>query len=174
MQGWGCYIIRPQKQEQHLNERQATMKSNSIKPAHHRRITAAGGTACGFAIGPRNRPPSPLPPKPSVSYVLFVPFLTKITLPSRRQLCSSYTFPIENPRAYGVLLIIPSEPNFKTPRQSVTLAMIRTYNDNGPKKHKKSKPDPNPIQTQSKPDPNPIQTQFTPAKEPPKSQKQAP
>jgi hypothetical protein len=45
--------------------------------------------------------------------------------------------------------------------------MIRTYNDTCSKKHKKSKPDPNPIQSQCKPNPNPkkakpnpFQTQF--------------
>ena len=57
-------------------------------------------------------------------------------------------------------LNIPSEPNFQTPRLSVTVAMIRTYNENCPKKHKKSKPNPNPIQTQTKPNTNPNQTQF--------------
>ena len=57
---------------------------------------------------------------------------------------------------------IPSKPNFQTPRLTVTFAMIRTYNETCPKKHKKSKPNPNPIRTQSKPNPNPIQTQFKP------------
>ena len=57
---------------------------------------------------------------------------------------------------------IPSEPNFQTSRLSVTLAMIRTYNETCPKKHKKSKPNPNPIQPQSKPDPNPTKPNFYP------------
>ena len=57
---------------------------------------------------------------------------------------------------------IPNKPNFKTSRLNVTLDMIRTYNDNCPKKHKKSKPNPNPIQTQFKPNPNPIQTRSKP------------
>ncbi len=59
-----------------------------------------------------------------------------------------------------------NEPNFQKSRLSVTLAMIRTYNDNCPKKHKKSKPNPNPIRTQSKPKPNPIQTRSKPKPNP--------
>ena len=110
----------------------------------------------------RNRRPSILSLKPSVSSVLFVPFLTKKTLSLRRRHSSSYTYPTENPRVYGILLIMPSEPNFQTPRLSVTLAMIRTYNETCPKKHKKSEPNPNPIQSLSKPNPNPIQTQSKP------------
>ena len=109
---------------------------------------------------PNSIKPSSL--KPSVSSVLFVPFLTKKTLPSHHQHSSSCTYSTNNPRANGILLIMPSEPNFQTPRPSVTLAMIRTYNANCPKKHKKSKPNPNPIRTRSKPNPNPIQTQPNP------------
>jgi len=56
----------------------------------------------------------------------------------------------------GLNPFIPSEPNFQNSRLSVTLAMIRTYNESCPKTHKKSKPNPNPIQTQTKPNPNPI------------------
>jgi hypothetical protein len=44
--------------------------------------------------------------------------------------------------------------------------MIRTYNESCPKKHKKSKTNPKPIQTQCKPYPNPMQTQFQPKKKP--------
>ena len=56
------------------------------------------------------------------------------------------------------LLKMRSKPNFQKSRLTVTLAMIRTYSDNCPKKHKKSKPNPNPIQTQ----PNPIPPQKQP------------
>ncbi len=35
---------------------------------------------------------------------------------------------------------IPNEPNFKTPRLTVTLDMMRTYNDSQPKKRKKNEP----------------------------------
>jgi hypothetical protein len=111
--------------------------------------SASGGSAGGSASGTpaRNR-------HPSLSYLPFPhTHLTPYPL-TRRRYCSSYTFStieeldVCNP-------YIPNEPNFKTPRLTVTLDMIRTYTDNCPKKHKKSKPNPNPIQTQ----PNPI---FTP------------
>jgi phospholipase C len=35
---------------------------------------------------------------------------------------------------------MPNKPNFQMSRQTVTLDMIRTYNDNQPKKRKKNKP----------------------------------
>ncbi len=62
----------------------------------------------------------------------------------------------------GLNPYMPNEPNFQKSRLSVTLDLIRTYNANCPKKHKKSEPNPNPMQTQSKPDPNPNQTQTKP------------
>ena len=55
---------------------------------------------------------------------------------------------------------IPSKPNFQTSRLTVTLAMIRTYNETCPKKHKKNKPNTNPIQTRSKPNFPPISRGF--------------
>jgi hypothetical protein len=67
-----------------------------------------------------------------------------------------------NPNESRRLLNMPCKPNFQTPRLTVTLDMIRTNNENCPKKHKKSKPIPNPIQSQSKLDPNPIQTLSKP------------
>jgi hypothetical protein len=107
---------------------------------------------------PRPHPPHPLRPSPTLH-----------TLPPRfpsprprRKYCSSCTYPTGNPRVNGILLIMRSKPNFQTPRLSVTLAMIRTYNENCPKKHKKSKPNPNPIQTPSNPNANPIQTLSKP------------
>ena len=60
------------------------------------------------------------------------------------------------------LLKIPNEPNFQKSRLSVTLAMIRTYNETCPNTHKKSEPNPNPIRTRSEPNPNPIQTRSKP------------
>ncbi len=156
------------------------MKPHSIKPAHRRNqsaprrtcivsdsgghqsasggspSSAASGPACGFAGEPRNRPPSPLTPRFSPpNHQLTSP--SRIPCPpSRRRHCSSCTYPTENPRVYGILLIMRYKPNFQTSRLTVTLDMIRTYNENCPKKHKKSKPNPNPIQTRSKPNTNPI------------------
>jgi len=147
------------------------MKPNSIKPAHHRRQSAAGvfrlqriylssapGRTClvsdsgghqsasGGSAGPtltRNHPPSALSPR-------FSPPNQQLTSPSRipcplsrHRYCSSYTYPSGNPRVYGILLIMRSEPK-PNPNQTQT------------------KPDPNPIQTQCKPNPNPIQTQSKP------------
>ncbi len=67
-------------------------------------------------------------------------------------------------------LNMPNEPNLKTSGPSVTLDMIRTYNDNCPKKRKKNEQKMNkkrakrakfhPKNTPSKPNPNPFQTQF--------------
>jgi hypothetical protein len=71
-----------------------------------------------------------------------------------------------NPNESRRLLKIPNEPIFQTSRQPVTLDMIRTYNEDQPKKRKKSKPKPNPMQSQSKPDPNPIQTLSKPKPNP--------
>jgi hypothetical protein len=134
-------------------------------------VSDSGGSAGGSASGTparSNRPPSV---HPSLSYLPFPhTHLTPYPL-SRRRYCSSCTYPTENPRVYGILLIMRSKPNFQPSRLSVTLAMIRTYNDTCPKKRKNSKPNPNPTQTQckpnpipiqtlSKPDPNPFQTQF--------------
>ncbi len=40
----------------------------------------------------------------------------------------------------GLNPYIPNEPNFKTPRLTVTLDMLRTYNENCPKNRKKNEP----------------------------------
>jgi hypothetical protein len=45
-----------------------------------------------------------------------------------------------NPHESRRLLNMPNKPNFKTTRRTVTLDMIRTYNENQTKKHKKNKP----------------------------------
>jgi len=134
--------------------------------------SASGGSAGGSASGtparldrpsPLNTPSSPLNQQLSSPSLLPTPTL-------RRQHCSSYTYPTENPRVYGILLKMPSKPNFQKSQLTVTLAMIRTYNEICPKTHKKSKPNPNPIQTQSEPDPNPIQTQCKPNPNPNQTQ----
>jgi len=94
--------------------------------------------------------------------------------PSRFTLHASPFFPAAVAQEFPVdtcNLFMPSKPNFQNTRLSVTLAMIRTYNDNCPKKHKKSKPNPNPIRTRSKPDPNPIQTQSKPKTNHPHTQR---
>jgi len=185
------------------------MKPNSIKPAHHRRQSAAGvirlqriypscrrqfirhrrtsgrtcvvsdsgghqsasgGSAGGSASptparlerpSPLNTPSSPLNQQLPSPNRIPSPSCTPAPL-SRRQHCSSCTYPTENPRVYGILLIMRSKPNFQKSRLSVTLAMIRTYNETCPKTHKKSKPNPNPIQTQCKPNPNPTKPNFYP------------
>jgi hypothetical protein len=67
-----------------------------------------------------------------------------------------------NPNESRRLLKMPCEPNFQKRGLTVTLDKIRTYNESCPKTHKKSKPNPNPIQTLSKPNANPIQTQKKP------------
>jgi hypothetical protein len=69
-----------------------------------------------------------------------------------------------NPNESRRLLKMPNEPNFQTPRLPVTLDMIRTYNDTCPNKHKKSKPNPNPMQTRSKPNANPKKAKPNPTK----------
>jgi hypothetical protein len=126
--------------------------------------SASGGPAGGSAGGtPASlERPSPLNPSSSPPNQQFTSPSRIPCTPSRRRYCSSYTYPSGNPRQYGILLIMRSKPNFQTNRLSVTLAMIRTYNDTCPKKHKKSKPIPNPFQTQSKPNANPMQTLSKP------------
>ena len=98
--------------------------------------SASSGPAGESASGSpdSNRRPSILSLKPSVSSVLFVPFLTKITLPLRLQHCSSCTYSMGKRLGYEILLIMPNKPNFQPTRLTVTLDMLRTYNDNQPKK----------------------------------------
>ena len=165
-----CYnLIRPRR---FLNNNQQSIINNHLKaPSSAPRrtcIVSDSGGSTGSAPArlqrlhtPSDRP-SPVYPQPSLSSVLFVTLFPKKAPITRRRYCSSCTYSTENPRVYGILLNIPSKPNFQTPRLSVILAMIRTYNDNCPKKHKKSKPNPNPVQTQTKPNPNPIRTQSEP------------
>jgi len=45
-----------------------------------------------------------------------------------------------NPPKCGLNPIMPNKPNFQKSRLTVTLDMIRAYNDNLPKKRKKNKP----------------------------------
>ena len=82
--------------------------------------SASGGPA-GESTGEfpnRSDRPSTLSPKPSVSYVLFVPFLTKTTQPARRRYCSSCTFPL------GIAMkpdsIKPGSPQAVSRRRSST------------------------------------------------------
>ena len=49
------------------------------------------------------------------------------------------------------ILFLGSKANFPTQRITATTCKRGTYNDLHPQNHKKSKPNPNPIQTQSKP-----------------------
>jgi len=125
--------------------------------------SASGGPAGGYA--------SPTPARlerPSPLNTLYPPLNQQLPSPSRtpsplpcRQYCSSCTY--STGKGLGTCNpFMQNEPNFQTIRLTVTLDMIRTYNDNCPKKHKKSKPNPNPNQTQSKPNPNPNQTQTKP------------
>jgi len=114
--------------------------------------SASGGSAGGSAsptparlerlssLNPSSSPPNQQLPSPSS---------TPSPL-SCRQHCSSYTY--STWKGLGTCNpYIPNEPNFKTSGLTVTLDMIRTYNDNQPKKRKKNEPNPNPMQTQSKP-----------------------
>ncbi|HEG42555.1 MAG TPA: hypothetical protein ENH94_00750 [Phycisphaerales bacterium] len=57
-------------------------------------------------------------------------------------------------------LICKSKPNFKSLELIASTCKRETNNYFCPQTNKKSKPNPNPIQTQSKPNPKPIQTQF--------------
>ncbi|KKM94403.1 hypothetical protein LCGC14_1198590 [marine sediment metagenome] len=62
-------------------------------------------------------------------------------------------FPLLSRRIHAFLkiLFLGSKPNFPTQRITATTCSGNTYNDFYPQTNKKSKPNPNPIQTQNKP-----------------------
>ncbi len=136
-----------------------TMKPNSIKPAHHRRQSAAGrirlqriypssaprrtcivsdsgghqsasgGSAAGSASGTPARNSTSSPRFSPLSYLLSPRIHLTLSPTIRRQHCSSYTY------STGKGLdacnpYIPNEPNLNTNPRTVTLDIIRTYNAN--------------------------------------------
>ena len=58
------------------------------------------------------------------------------------------------------------KPNFKNQKNTTTTCKKETYPNSHPQAHQKSKPNPNPIQTQSKANPKPIQSQSKPNPKP--------
>ena len=94
----------------------------------------------------------PSSPKPSVSYVLFVLFLTKTNRPKRHKYCSSYTYSTEK-ELVSYKSFLQNEPNFQTNWSTLSAVIAETYNKYPSWKLAKTnpiEPNTNPIEKRTK------------------------